>query len=81
MDPFRHLSRGRSTDDTSPGWGGKGSAEEREMSRKNKRKPPVRTGHDDRAKERQGSAPTAPRPAAPKGSEPSAPDGLSGNWS
>ena len=51
------------------------------MDRKNKRRPPVRTGHDDRADQRQGSAPTAPRPAAPKGSEPSAPDGLSGNWS
>ena len=51
------------------------------MSRKNKRRPPVRTGHDDRAKERQGSASTAQHSAAPKGSEPSAPDGLSGNWS
>ena len=49
------------------------------MSRKNKRRPPVKTGHDDRAKERQGSAPTAPRPAAPKGSDAAAPDGLSGN--
>ena len=51
------------------------------MSRKNKRKPPVRTGPDDRAGQRQGSPPTGQRPAAPKGSEPSAPDGLSGNWS
>ena len=51
------------------------------MSKKNKRRPPVRTGHDDRADQRQGSAPSAQRPAASKGSEPSAPDGLSGNWS
>ena len=51
------------------------------MDRKNKRRPPVKTGHDDRAKERQGSAPTAQPSAATKGSEPSAPDGLSGNWS
>ncbi len=51
------------------------------MSRKNKRRPPVKTGYDDRADQRQKTPSTSLRPAASKGSEPSAPDGLSGNWS
>lgn len=42
------------------------------MTKRKRKKPPVSTGHDDRAEE---------RPGEPRGSgEPRAPDGVSGDW-
>ena len=52
------------------------------MSKKNRRMPPVPIGHDDRAEERQKIPPASPSDGGRQnGSDPAAPDGVSGDWS